>query len=145
MAGLLHDVGQLLMFVTDPMGYSEALRECGHGDRSIIDYEQERFGIDHAIVGRELAQRWNLPHEIVVAIGGHHAIGETCPETELADVVHTAEALAHALDLGEVEKNRVPDVCDMSCARMGIDWSEFMTHFPAIEARFDGALLTLGL
>ena len=145
MAGLLHDIGQLLLFVTDPYAYGDVLRDFNHGDRSIIDFETERFGLDHAQVGRVLALRWNLPVEICDAIGGHHKIGDSCPETELSDVVHVAEALAHALDLGEAEHNRVPGVCEMSCARMGIDWREFSANFPALEARFDGALLTLGL
>jgi putative nucleotidyltransferase with HDIG domain len=145
MAGLLHDIGQLLLFVTDSVGYVEVLRATASGERDIVSCERELFGIDHAVVGRELARRWNLPETIATAIGGHHEIGADSPETELADVVHVAEGLSHALDLGAVEENRVPAVCDLACARLGVDWGEFADHFPAIEARFDGALLTLGL
>lgn len=145
MAGLLHDIGQLLLFVTDPYGYADVLRELGSGDEAIVSCEREHFGLDHAEVGRELAARWNLPSAIALAIGGHHDLGNECPPTALVDVVHVAEALAHALDLGRVENNRVPELCDLACARMGIEWRDFLPRFAVLEARYEGALLTLGL
>lgn len=145
MAGLLHDIGQLLMFVCDPLAYAEVMRESATGDRSIVDYERARFGMDHAKVGGELAKRWNLPYEIIDAISSHHDICADRSEAELSDVVSVAEALAHALDLGETGTNRVPTLCELASARLGIDWREFADHFPAIEARFDGAVMTLGL
>lgn len=145
MAGLLHDIGQLLMFVTDPIVYAEVMHECISGERSMVEYERARFGVDHAKVGGELARRWNLPFEIIDAISSHHDICADRSEAELSDVVSVSEALAHALDLGETNGNRVPSLCELSCARLGIDWREFADHFPAIEARFDGAVMTLGL
>jgi hypothetical protein len=79
------------------------------------------------------------------AIATHH-ISEGCePEIEMADAVHVAEVLSHALNLGGGEKSRVPPLSELSCARMGIDWRQFAAHFPSIEARFVGARITLGI
>jgi hypothetical protein len=63
----------------------------------------------------------------------------------MADAVHVAEVLSHALNLGGGEGARVPRLSDLSCARMGIDWRQLAAHFPLIEARFIGARITLGL
>lgn len=145
MAGLLHDVGQLLMFVADPVDYSEILRQQIADDRPLVEIERSRWGVDHAQVGRELARRWNLPGDIAESIGAHHARDARAPVSEFADVVHAATVLAHALDLGSLPNNAVPPVCDLCCARLGIDWRAFAPHFAGIEARYEGALLMLGI
>jgi hypothetical protein len=56
-----------------------------------------------------------------------------------------AEVLGHALDLGGGPNSRVPNLSDLSCARMGIDWRQLASKFPLIEARFASARITLGL
>lgn len=144
-AGLLHDVGQLLLFVFDPAAYADVLRLKGERDIDIVDAEREYLGVDHAHLGGELARLWKLPEAVADAIAGHHASDESQPENEMADVVHVAEVLAHALDLGGGADSRVPYLADLSCARMAIDWPQFAEHFPLIEARFANARITLGL
>lgn len=144
-AGLLHDIGQLLLFVFDPVAYGEVLRLRAEGDIDIVDAELEYLGIDHAHVGGELARLWKLPEAVADAIAGHHASADSQPENEMADAVHVAEVLSHALDLGGSSRLRVPNLSDLSSARMGIDWRQFAEHFPVIEARFASARITLGL
>jgi putative nucleotidyltransferase with HDIG domain len=144
-AGLLHDVGQLLLFAFDPEAYADTLQLKAQRDIDIVDAEREHLGDDHAHVGGELARLWKLPEVVADAIAGHHVSGEEGPENEMADAVHVAEVLAHALDLGGGADARVPNLSDLSCARMGIDWRQFAEHFPRIEARFAGARITLGL
>jgi putative nucleotidyltransferase with HDIG domain len=144
-AGLLHDVGQLLLFVADPMAYAGVLSLQGERDIDIVDAEREYLGVDHAHVGGELARLWKLPEAVADAIAAHHISADHEPENEMADAVHVAEVLSHALNLGGGDKARVPRLSDLSCARMGIDWRQFAAHFPVIEARFIGARITLGL
>jgi putative nucleotidyltransferase with HDIG domain len=144
-AGLLHDIGQLLLFTVDPIAYAAALSLQAERDVDIIDAERECLGVDHAHVGGELARRWKLPEAVADAIAAHHVTDADEPENEMADAVHVAEVLSHALNLGGGDKARVPRLSDLSCARMGIDWRQFAAHFPLIEARFVGARITLGL
>ncbi len=144
-AGLLHDIGQLLLFAVDSHRYAEVMHKYGEGERDLVTLEIEMLGLDHAQVGGELAKRWNLPKDIVEAIARHHLVDVNPPNSELADVVHVASGLTYALDLASGPNNRVPPLCDYASARMGLDWDQFATHFAGIEARFDGALLTLGL
>lgn len=142
-AGLLHDIGQLLLFGVEPLAYSLTMQAKVERDVGIIEIERELLGVDHAQVGAELARLWKLPQSVADAIGGHHGADEL--DSEMADAVHIAEVLAHALDLGESPSNRVPDLSELSAARMGIEWSDFAEHFPRIEARFDCTRLMLGL
>jgi putative nucleotidyltransferase with HDIG domain len=144
-AGLLHDVGQLLLVAVDPERYAEVLTRRTERDIDIVDAEREYLGVDHAHVGGELARHWKLPEAVADAIAAHHAAAGNEPENEMADAVHVAEVLSHALNLGGSEGARVPNLSDLSCARMGIDWRQFAARFPVIEARFVGARITLGL
>lgn len=144
-AGLLHDVGQLLLFTCNPEAYARVLQLRAERDEDIVDIEREVIGLDHAYAGGELARIWKLPEAIADAIAGHHASDENAPEDELADVVHVAEVLSHALDLGGSADARVPELSSLSCARLDIDWDQMVEHFPRIEARFANARITLGL
>jgi putative nucleotidyltransferase with HDIG domain len=144
-AGLLHDIGQLLLFAFDPTAYSCVLQIRAERDIDIVVAEREYLGIDHAHVGGELARLWKLPEIVADAIAGHHATEDSEPENEMADAVHVAEVLGHALDLGGGPNSRVPNLSDLSCARMGIDWRQLASKFPLIEARFASARITLGL
>ena len=144
-AGLLHDIGQLLLFVADPAAYARVLMLRDASDIDIVDAEREQLGVDHARVGGELARLWKLPEAVADAIAAHHVSEASEPEDEMADAVHVAEALSHALNLGGGEGARVPRLSDLSCARMGIEWRQLAAHFPLIEARFIGARITLGL
>ncbi|OIQ89932.1 ribonuclease Y [mine drainage metagenome] len=143
-AGLLHDIGQMLLFAAAPELFEEALRRCRELDEPIVESEQAVFGFDHAVVGAELVRHWRLPTEIADGIGGHHD-----PEGghfgEMGDLIHVAEVLSHALDLGKLPDNRVPAVSSLACARLGIDWADFSPRMADIEAAYDEILLALNL
>ena len=144
-AGLLHDIGQLLLFAVNPAAYGLMLTQQAARDMDIVEAERECLGLDHAHVGGELARLWKLPEAVADAIAAHHVSEQNQPESELADAVHVAEVLSYALDLGGFGDARVPNLSILSCARMGIDWRSFADHFPRIEARFATARITLGL
>lgn len=141
--GLLHDIGQLLMFAADPAAYAAALQLRQKEDLSILAAETAVFGYDHSAAGGMLAKAWKLPQEIANAIAAHHDPDEY--GSELGDIIHVSEVLSHALDLGEQTNNRVPDLSERACANLGISWSSFAGRFAEIEARYDGIRIALGI
>ena len=143
-AGLLHDIGQMLLFATVPDSFEEAMRRSREQDLPIVEAERSVFGFDHAVVGAELVRLWHLPGEIADGIGGHHD-PESGAFGEMGDLIHVAEALSHALDLGAQPDNRVPALSALACARLGIEWSEFTPRMADIEAAYDEILLALNL
>lgn len=143
-AGLLHDVGQLLLVIAAPEAYARVLYRIENQDACVIDAERAVFGFDHALVGSELARRWRLPLDIADAIEGHHE-PDLSGGGEIADIVHVAEVLSHALDLGEFAHNRVPELSVRATASLGITWSDFSARFGEIEARFYCLRLALSL
>ena len=142
-AGLLHDIGQLLMYTASPIDYVQSLELRRDTDISIVAAEQAIFGYDHTQAGRALAQAWKLPIEIEEAICAHHEPDDF--GSEMGNLVHVSEVLSHALDLGEQPNNRVPELSELACANLGLSWPKLAGHFAEIEARYDGLRLALGL
>lgn len=96
--GLLHDVGKIIFqeFLPEESKQAYALA-C---EKNIPSYEAERevIGCDHAEVGARLAVKWNLPHQLAQAIGGHHdlSVCEDEQAREWAAMLSAADYICYA-------------------------------------------------
>ena len=134
-AGLLHDIGQLWFFSYNAEAYRQCWQHALSSAISIEVVEREHFGVDHSTVGAWLAQHWSLPSGIVAAIQGHHAPDAALDGT-LVPLVHVAEVLCNALDLGNRSENRVTSISSAACRQLDLVWDEKMRPlFGRIEAR----------
>lgn len=93
-AGLLHDVGKVVLRESDPERFDKVLDRCR--TKGVAGHEAERalFGSDHAEVGGWLAERWGLPSDIVEAIACHHRPETAARNRTLVSLVHVANSLA---------------------------------------------------
>ena len=73
-AGLLHDVGHLLIAVALPNDYLDAEKLYGLCGRTWCECEMEIFGFTHAEISAQALAVWNLPEPIRTAVGEHHSI-----------------------------------------------------------------------
>ncbi|MEM8499690.1 MAG: HDOD domain-containing protein [Pseudomonadota bacterium] len=107
-AGLLHDIGQLLMFQQKPdLSWRVMEHALNHSDgRATYESERELFGFDHMAVGAELARLWNFPTEIGAAIAQHHLPFETDAVSDVAVIVHVANSVAV---LAELDSSNIMD------------------------------------
>lgn len=71
-AGLLHDVGKLILCTVVPAEYVEIIAAVRRHNRLVVEVERERLGVGHAEVGAYLMGLWGLGEDIVAAIAGHH-------------------------------------------------------------------------
>jgi putative nucleotidyltransferase with HDIG domain len=95
-AGLLHDIGRLGLLVAYPAEYEAVIRNAAEKTCDLLDFERERFGVDHAEAGRWLAVKWRLPEVYQVIAGRHHDRPDGAP-TDLLTIVHVACRLADFL------------------------------------------------
>jgi HD-like signal output (HDOD) protein len=72
MAGMVHDVGQLLLASQVIAEYDQVLHRIHEEGRSACEIERELLGSDHADVGAHLLGLWGLPEPIVEAVALHH-------------------------------------------------------------------------
>ena len=100
-AGLLHDVGHLVMFQQRPEQSSTALAKSrdefnGH---DVFRAEREVFGFDHMAVGSELARLWNWPDTLANCIQRHHNPFEFADYSDSDVIVHAANGVATLAEL----------------------------------------------
>lgn len=134
-AGLLHDIGALVLATRFPAQYAAMLAHRHEHDCYIVEAEQAVFGIDHALVGRALAAYWKFPISIQDAVADHHNPA-TPARPGLPQLVHVANTVAHALDLSEIEDDLVPPLDIAIWNDLGLSESDSMTLFAQSEATF---------
>lgn len=96
-AGLLLDVGRLVLSVCLKERYRELLQIPLLGRETLHDIECRELRVSHAEVGAYLMCLWGLPAPTIEAIAFHHAPSAVLHEdTELLDAVHVADAEVEA-------------------------------------------------
>lgn len=95
-AGLFHDLGQLLIAVSMHEEYQQIDKLVASDFGSLIECEMEVIGISHADLSADALAVWNLPPAIQRAVRFHHA-----PEQEPKDPVHGKFGLALAIACAE--------------------------------------------
>ena len=95
-AGILHDLGKLIL--ADSLGaeYDEVLKESRATNTPLYRVEQKNLHTTHAEVGAYLLAIWGLPIPLVEAVACHH-FPHRCGTKEicLSGVIHIANALQH--------------------------------------------------
>jgi len=71
-AGLLHDIGRLVLIANLPEQYAEAIARSHKDSISLVEAERATFGATHAETGGYLLGLWGLPVPIVEAAVFHH-------------------------------------------------------------------------
>ena len=94
-AGLLHDVGRLLMLMKlpDETAQAESLRL--QSDKDICEIERALVGFDHAEVGQALLLHWNMPGNLCASILYHHNPGDAHDAHLEAALIHIADQVTH--------------------------------------------------
>lgn len=94
-AGLLHDVGRLLMLMKIPedIGKAESIRLQSKED--ICAIERKLAGFDHAEVGHALLSHWNMPENLCASVLYHHDPAAATDAHLEASIVHIADLVTH--------------------------------------------------
>jgi putative nucleotidyltransferase with HDIG domain len=96
-AGLLHDIGKLVLGSFLEGVQTSVLRETGPSGHSFLEAEKAILGVDHAEIGGRVLARWNFPENLAAAVRHHHDPAQARPYEELAAYVHLGDIIAHCL------------------------------------------------
>jgi HD-like signal output (HDOD) protein/CheY-like chemotaxis protein len=95
-AGLLHDVGKLVLMSRITERYEAIEAEALESGRELHDVEVQRLGAHHGTIGACLLGMWGLPSTILEAVHGHHGISlEVQHALNPSRAVALADRLAH--------------------------------------------------
>lgn len=94
-AGVLHDVGKLVLATHMSEAFGECFHRCLLEDVSIEEVERELLGATHAEIGAYLLALWGLPDPVVEAVAFHHSPHKVRHSNfDVISAVHVANYLA---------------------------------------------------
>ncbi|MFZ1200678.1 MAG: HDOD domain-containing protein, partial [Desulfobacterales bacterium] len=92
-AGLIHDVGKLVL--DRPVLNRKSLFDelMAAGDKTFLSAENRILGFDHADIGYDICQHWRIPDSLATAIRYHHRPNEAVDD-DLVAIVSMADTIA---------------------------------------------------
>ncbi len=102
--GLLHDLGKVALDAALPKSFIRVVQLTESSLGNIAELEQRILGIDHAVAGKRLAEKWGLPESICETIWLHNQYPTTLPEAikhrTMVQTVHLADVLVREQRIG---------------------------------------------
>jgi len=71
-SGLLQNLGELILARSFPLEYDKVLRAIEEDKQDTLSAEEEVFGLNHTLVGSEVAKSWGFPEVLLLPIEYHH-------------------------------------------------------------------------
>lgn len=110
-AGLLHDIGILILASQYPGGFRKIMQESRQSSVPVSVYEEQMFGATHAEIGSYLLGLWGLPPRIAEGVSLHHYPNRTTYDGVCAlTATHVADALVSQIGPVESEIHGYPSV-----------------------------------
>jgi HD-like signal output (HDOD) protein len=98
-AGMLHDVGKLIMAWKLPERFKKLMAEGREEQCPLYKVEEREYGFSHAEIGAYLLGLWGLPYAVVEAVALHHTPSRVPHRNfDAASAVYIANLLARELD-----------------------------------------------
>jgi putative nucleotidyltransferase with HDIG domain len=139
-AGLLHDIGKVVLDQYMDTAYSLFYRRTQVEAEELIHVERELFGIDHAGSGGRLAEQWSFPECLIEAISHHHYPERASSESsELTHLVYFADLLMSRFMVGQELEQMNTDSIVARLKRIGLT----LQDIPSLIERIPLELFTL--
>ena len=135
LAGLLHDVGQLILATGLPDQYARTLERARTEGQSLWEVEKSEFGATHAEVGAYLLGLWGLPNPVIEAVALHHRPADaTVGKFSPVIAVHVANVFVH--DQTGTHPEWPGNQMDLAClTKLGLDGKVEMWRSRCFEDR----------
>lgn len=139
-AGLLHDVGKLIIFVEAPKYANEIFNKCTETNELMYKVEKEVLGFDHAKLGAMLLKKWKLPEDIVSAVYYHHMPTVSSGDIIGPAIVHIADIISNALQLGLSGEKFVPGLNTKAWEALGLEIEVLSSIIEQLHVQHDEAV-----
>lgn len=138
-AGLIHDIGRLIMLKNHGAAGRNALAVSRSSRESLQAVEKEAWGFTHAELAESIMANWQFPAFMITAVGGHHSPGSRDQAREAA-VVHVADFLTHCLGIGISGASLVPPLDPAAWNSLKISHNVLSVLVPQVDAQIEDTL-----
>lgn len=119
-AGLLHDVGKLILGQFVQEEYARIEQTLAQG-MPFECAEAAVLGMDHAEIGAQVLAQWSLPENIVQAVRWHHRPEMSERLDVMLDVVHVANMLCLMIGIGVGREGLLHEPSPVVTRRLGLE------------------------
>jgi len=123
-AGLLHDVGKILLASRFTLEYDVCLKYSVQHDVHIRYAETHILGLDHTLIGAHLTRNWGLPDQLISIVRKHHTPQLERTYTVPVAIVHLANRISKRYGEG------FKDDGDDSPLEKDKAWKTLQNHVP---------------
>ncbi|MEI6609702.1 MAG: HDOD domain-containing protein [Deltaproteobacteria bacterium] len=138
-AGLLHDIGKVILALEYPTEYQAAMDEAQVRGISIFDAENNQFNATHADVGSWLTEKWRFPRNLIEVIEYHHRPGLAKIAPLETAIVHMADILVRARGFGFAGEIYVPEVNTIAYELLNLSETDIKDVFKEMEDNMESA------
>ncbi len=138
-AGLLHDLGRLVMLQNFSGVARKVLLQSRHTVESLHHFERNVWGYTHADVAERLFGKWEFPEFFKVCIAHHHSPGSVGYDDN-ASLLHAADFWSHALGLGISGSSLMPPLDTTAWEHLKISKGTMSSLVSQIDSQVDDAM-----
>ena len=156
-AGLLHDIGWLVIAKVNPGSYMQIIELAKSENKDMIQVETEKLGVTHVDVGVALLEKWGIPGLITQCVRKHHDIDHIGSFEIETSMVYLANKLSRLdLNSGEEEEKLIADTLStipnwekskctaeqitIACRLAEEQWLEVMESLGMVDLDIDDSL-----
>ncbi len=114
LTGLLHDIGQLVIYKNEPELSATILWHINNKGKSRHQIEHTLLGFSHATVGALLLEDWGVPEQVSESIKFHHQPEHSIHYRQETLLISLADQLVHFIqsenDLNQIEFEQLPEL-----------------------------------
>jgi len=134
-AGLLHDVGQLILFNKCPVDAKKVLlrSKITHSESEIHLIEQQIIGFDHMDVGSVLTKQWKLPPCLQECVSFHHTPSKATVFPQEVAIIHIAQAITNYANKNSIEGTNLNEIEEGAWDKAGLSADIIEETIKAVE------------
>ncbi len=137
LAGVLHDIGRLVILENFPELAREILNQTQASGELLFKTEENILGFDHAILGAALIESWQLPSYLEETIRCHHHPLKSTNYPVESSILNLSDAFAKSMELGNSGDPFLTPLDPISWNRIGISTTLLSVIWNQIETQYE--------
>lgn len=143
LAGILHDIGRLILLENLPEVAGEIMAQFRDGKKHLYQVEREILGFDHSDIGSALVDAWALPEVLREVIAFHHDPYRSSRFGFEASVIHLADIISKAMEAGSSGDPYIQPLDPKAWEMLNIQTSVFPFLWNQVETQYENTVETV--